>query len=157
MKLRKLDSSFYPAHTHLEQALDNIDGKWIENKTRGYGIAVVEIKGLTFAIPLRSCINHKAAYLTVTHSNKGNKKGLDFSKALLIRDNSYISNEIYKIDKEEHKKLQGKEKFITDKFNKYIARYIDAVNKSDKNILHSQEYRYTTLRNYHIDLGLIKK
>lgn len=151
MKLRKLDVSFYPAHTHLVQALDNEDGNWIQGKIRGYGIAVIDFRGLTFAIPLKSKITHNAAYFT---KNKGIKGGLDFSKALLIKDNSFISNEIYKIDAEQHKKLQGKEKFIVDKFNKYVEKYIKAASKLDKNILQSQEYRYTTLQNYHSDFGL---
>jgi protein AbiQ len=154
MQLKKLDLSFYEANTGLVEALDNVYGHWIAGKTRGYGVVIINLKNLTFAIPLRSNISHNAAYLTVNNTNKGIRKGLDFSKALLIRDNRYISNERYKIPAEEHKKLQGKEHFIIGKFEKYVEKYINAVSKSDKNILHSQEYRFTTLKNYHSEFDL---
>ena len=154
MQLEKLDLSFYDANTNLVEALDNVYGHGIEGKTRGYGVVIINFKNLTFAILLRSHINHNAAYLTVNNENKGIRKGLDFSKALLIRDNHYISNERYKIPVEEHKKLQGKAHFIINKFEKYVEKYINAVSKSDKNILHSQEYRFTTLKNYHSEFDL---
>ena len=154
MQLKKLDTAFYSASTNLIQALDSVNGSWIDGKTRGYGVVVINFKGLTFAIPLRSNINHKAAYLTVNNANKGIRKGLDFSKALLIRDSGHISNELYKIPAEEHKKLQGKEHFVIAKFEKYVEKYRDAIKKSDKHILKDQEYRFTTLQNYHSELGL---
>jgi protein AbiQ len=71
MQLKKLDLSFYYANTNLVEALDNVYGYWIEGKTRGYGVVIINFKNLTFAIPLRSHINHNAAYLTVNNENKG--------------------------------------------------------------------------------------
>lgn len=158
MQLKKLDPSFYNDHTHLIQALDNVNGAWQAGKTRGYGIVLISINNLVFGIPLRSNIPHKAAYLTVRNSPsvKGPPfgKGLDFSKALLITKTSYISTEVFKIPAEEHKKLASKQPYIAQTFQKYVERYIAAVSKSDLHILNSIEYRYTTLQNYHIELGL---
>jgi protein AbiQ len=73
MQLKKLDQSFYKDNTHLTQALDNVDGNWVSGKVRGYGVVVINLNGLTFAIPLRSNIKHKAAYITVISSIKGVK------------------------------------------------------------------------------------
>jgi protein AbiQ len=154
MKLKKLDNSFYSANTHLKQALDNINGSWDAGKIRGYGVVVIEVNELTFAIPLRSNITHSASYITANNQNRGIKKGLDFSKALLIHSPTYISNEQYGIDKDEYKKLQNKERHITHKFGKYVEKYIKATKNSDGNILRSPEYIYTTLQNYHCELGL---
>ncbi|BBB63703.1 hypothetical protein UNDKW_5430 [Undibacterium sp. KW1] len=158
MQLLKLDSTFYADHTHLVQVLDNIGGVWEAGKIRGYGIVLISIKNLTFGIPLRSNIRHKAAYLTKKNPSVGNAppygKGLDFSKALLISDPAYISTEVFKIPAEEHNKLVAKQPYIAQKFEKYVEKYISAVRKPDSNILNSIEYRHTTLQNYHAELEI---
>ena len=158
MQLLKLDSTYYADHTHLIQALDNVGGVWEAGKTRGYGIVLISIKDLTFGIPLRSNIRHKAAYLTKKNPSVDNVppygKGLDYSKALLISNPAYISTEIFKIPPEEHKKLVSKQPYIAKSFEKYVEKYINAVNKPDLNILNSIEYRHTTLQNYHTELGI---
>ena len=155
MQLKKLDNSFYSDNTHLIEALDNYDGNWDKNKVRGYGIVIILINNLSFAIPLRSIIRHKSSYITVKSNQKGIKgKGLDFTKALLITDKKYVSNLPFKISPSEHRKFANKEHFITGKFEKYVAKYIFAVEKPDKNILQSLNYRFSTLCNYHSELGL---
>ncbi len=155
MQLKKLDQSFYTENTHLDQALDNIDGSWAEGKVRGYGVVLISIKSLSFGIPLRSRIRHKANYITARSNERGIQgKGLDFSKAVLLTKPTYVSNQIYLIPDSEHKKLLSKEVHITNKFEKYVSRYIHAVNAPDHNILSSPEYRFTTLQHYHFELGL---
>ena len=155
MHLKKLDQSFYNNHTHLQEALDNSNGSWAQGKVRGYGVVVISINNLIFAVPLRSNIRHKAAYITVRSQVKGSKgKGLDFSKAMLITQQSYISTSPFKISSDEHKKLQNKEVHIIKRFEKYVSKYILAVEKGDQNILKSAEYRFTTLINYHVELGV---
>jgi protein AbiQ len=155
MKLKKLDSSFYSDNTHLVEILDCLNGNWQTGKIRGYGVVVISINSLTFAIPLRSNIRHHAAYITVKSAIRGVKgKGLDFSKALLISKTSHVSNELFKISSSEFKSLKNKEVFITQKFEKYVDHYIKAVNASDQHILQNDEYRFSTLINYHTELGL---
>jgi protein AbiQ len=155
MQLKKLDYSFYAENAHLKEALDNEHGEWQKGKTRGYGVVVISFKELTFAIPLRSNIKHDAAYITVRSSEKGVKgKGLDYSKAVLISKENYISHEHFKIPPAEHKKLLDKEHFVTGRFEKYVEKYRKAVSVNDKNILNSPEYRHTTLQNYHLALEL---
>jgi protein AbiQ len=156
MQLKKLDQSFYTNNTHLVEALDNFNGHWQSGKVRGYGVVLIDLSGLTFAIPLRSNIKHKAAYLTVKRFPNGTKgKGLDFSKAVLISQSSYISSTPFKIPPNEYKKLQNKEIHITKKFEKYVDHYIKAIKLADQNILKSAEYRYSTLKNYHASLNTI--
>ncbi|WP_028301839.1 type III toxin-antitoxin system TenpIN family toxin [Oceanospirillum beijerinckii] len=156
MQLKKLDASFYLDHTHLKEALDNREGSWEVGKTRGYGVVIISINDLTFAIPLRSNIRHSAAYITVRGSQNGVKgKGLDFSKALLITDEKYISAELFKTPSAEHTRLMEKEHFVTQKFEKYVQKYIKAMARKDRNILNSPEFRYSTLINYHAELGVL--
>jgi len=154
MHLKKLTPSFYSNNTHLIQALDLKNGVWIRGKERGYGIVVIEINNLMFGIPLRSNIKHKAAYLTKRRNHGETNKGLDFSKAVLLEYRFYVSDFDFKIPPNEHSKLIGKEVFITNRFKKYVDKYISAVKNSDSNILNSKEYRYTTLQNYHNNLDI---
>lgn len=152
MKLKKLDNTFYTENTHLKNAMDNYDGNWDRSKTRGYGIVVIKVNNLTFAIPLRSNVNRKASY--ITKRNKERSKGLDYSKALLIKKNSYIFDEPFIIPDDEKKKLQSKGSHIRTSFEKYVKDYIKAVQAADNNILGDFKYSNTTLINYHEELGL---
>lgn len=155
MKTVKLDHSFYSDHAHLHNAMDNYDGNWDALKTRGYGVAVVTINTLLFAIPLRSRIRHNGAYITKHINHKGVVgKGLDFSKALLITDRKYLSTEVFKIDPVQHKKIREKGIHIRKAFEKYVEKYIEASTKGDENILNSSKYKFTTLINYHPELGI---
>lgn len=155
MKLRKLDNSFYIENSHLKEALDNHGGHWEEGKVRGYGIVIISINNLSFAIPLRSNIKHNSSYITAKDNKNGAKgKGLDFTKALLITKQKYVSNLPFKIQPHEHQQLAGKEHYITQKFKKYISKYISAVQGADNNILRGINYRFSTLCNYHQELGL---
>lgn len=161
MELKKLDKSFYIDNPLLIQALD-FDMKtksWMAgDKVRGHGIVQIEVKGLKFAIPVRSNINHDESYiLTVQRGVNRYIKGmgLDYSKALLIRDDKHVSALPFVLkSKDAGKKLQGKEEHVKNMFSQYVDKYIAAVRKPDRNILNSMEYRFTTLVNYHTELGL---
>jgi len=153
--IKKLDNSFFIDNYHLYDVLDCYDGVWDRSKVRGYGIVVISFDALTFAIPLRSNINHGASYITVKCMSGNSKgKGLDFSKALLITKQSYISNISYKIPHKEHKKIKNKSFYIMAQFEKYVSKYISAIQNSNQFILNDIEYRFTTLSNYHNELGL---
>ena len=65
-----------------------------------------------------------------------------------------ISGSIPFGDRPAGKKLIGKEEHIKNMFTNYVDKYIKAVQKEDKNILNSMEYRFTTLVNYHAELEL---
>lgn len=159
MDLKKLDTSFYIDNVRVEQALDfdMKSGTWTANKVRGHGVVQITINNLTFAIPVRSHIKHSASFiLEVDRNNRSIKgMGLDYSKALLITNAAHISNQAFLLkSKSAGKKLVGKEAHVTTQFTKYVYKYVTAVQKADRNILNSLEYRFTTLVNYHIELGL---
>lgn len=152
LPLKKLTKAFYDENENLIQALD---GGWSESaKVRGYGIVLVSIHSLVFGIPLRSHIKHKQAFFTdVTQDpTLEARKGLDFSKAVLIGDSRYLDTSSFKIPVKEFDRIQDNHQHIVEKFTKYINKYIKAVKKSDRFVL--PIYRFSTLQNYHVELGL---
>lgn len=149
MELKKLENLFYEENNHLVEVLDkDAAGAWVSAKTRGYGIVVIELKGLRFGIPLRSVIKHKECFLTV----KGDTKGLDYSKAVLLVKDEYISKNAFKIPTDEFVRIKQKSHKIKVAFTKYVEHYIKGVTNKDEHILAG--YKYTTLKNYHKELGL---
>ena len=148
MQLKKLEELFYEENKHLVEVLDkDRDGNWDGNKTRGYGIAVCEHKGLRFGIPLRTKIKHDCCFKTK------DDKGLDYSKAVLLLKDSYISKNPFVIPQEEHVKILDKSHHIQKMFSKYVEIYVKGHQKNDANIL--RYYRYSTLQNYHAELGIV--
>jgi len=145
IQLRTLTDQFYVDNTDLKEALDGSN----DGKVRGYGIVVIDLDGLVFGIPLRSHLNHKFGF--VSERSEGVKKGLDYTKALLIQKDEYVSR-AYKIPASEFIHINDNKDKIQEDFNKFVSRYIEAHNKKDVNIL--RNYRYSTLKNYHKELGL---
>ncbi|HHQ4628786.1 type III toxin-antitoxin system TenpIN family toxin [Aeromonas hydrophila] len=160
MELKKLDSSFYIENPILHEALDfdRKSGTWMEGgKVRGHGIVQIAINGLIFAIPVRSNIDHDQCFiLEVNRANPRIKgMGLDYSKAMLIRDEKHVTSDVFVLtNKAAAKKLIGKQEHITKSFSKYVERYVAAVAKKDKHILGDKGYRFTTLINFHRELGI---
>lgn len=155
MEIKKLTPEFYKDHQHIKQALDNYDNHWNEYKQRGYGVVLFQHEKLIFGIPIRTSINHSASFITEQSArNNIRGKGLDFSKALLIPNRDYISQDSFIIPKKEFVIIQKNERKIVNKFVKYIQKYAQAIIKLDGNVLSSPEYRHTTLINYHKELGI---
>lgn len=149
IKIVKLEPAFFQKNSGLVEALHQGDGGDVNaGKTRGYGVVTVRLEnGLTFGIPLRSNITHKNAFMTT------GTKGLDYSKAVLIADEDHISDDPFTIPQGEFVKIADRELHIRERFEKYIKKYIKAVKAEDKNIL--REYGYSTMQNYHVELGII--
>ncbi|MEX6755007.1 type III toxin-antitoxin system TenpIN family toxin [Pseudomonas aeruginosa] len=147
MLIQKLEDAFFNENVHLEEVLDKRHGQWDGEKKRGYGILLIEHNNLRFGIPLRSHISHSACFKTV------GTKGLDFSKAVLLTKDEYISQAPFMIPSDEYVKIKDRTHFIQNKFSKYVDKYVLSVKKSDTNALNIN-YRFTTLKNYHAELGL---
>lgn len=145
MKIQKLEECFFQENSHLVEVLDK-DKSGACVKQRGYGVVLIELRGLRFGIPLRSHMNHKFGFKT----KEG--KGLDYSKAVLLSKDEYISAQPFLIPNDEFVQISDRERFITQKFEKYVKNYIDGVKRKDANILRS--YSFSTLQNYHPELGL---
>jgi len=93
----------------------------IEKKSdRPYVQVYVKLNNIDFAIPLRSNIGHKYALWT----DKPNRCGVDFSKAVVIVDKKYIdtTKKPY-IRPHEFKVLIGKEYDIEQGLANYIREY----------------------------------
>lgn len=117
------------------------------DKDRPHAIVLIEINGLRFAVPLRTNLNHRQGFKTIDNG------GLDYSKALMIFEEKDISRDIKLESADEFKRINEHEEKIVAAFTKYVSRYIAAQKKGDKNIL-GMTYRFTTLVNYHAELGI---
>ena len=67
-----LTSEFYEKYKNCKEIL--------QKQKRPYAVHLIRCNNLTFAIPVRSNINHNFSYKTI-----GNK-GLDFTKTVIITD-----------------------------------------------------------------------
>lgn len=113
LKFAFLSEKFYEDHilcTEIER-----------KKNRPYIIITVVINGVLFGVPLRSNINHPHVLWT----DKPNRCGVDFSKAVVIADaDNYIdSARSPYIRPNEFQALKGKDFIIEQKLKKYIADY----------------------------------
>ena len=79
LKILQLTDDFHEINNDLIEA--------INDKNRGYGIVTITLNNLIFGIPLRSNITHKYSLIldVVNRHGKKSSRGLDFTKAVLIR------------------------------------------------------------------------
>lgn len=162
--LRQLTDKFYEENNHLERILDKERGSTeFLDKGRGYGVVVIDLNGLRFGIPLRSTMTHKYGFATEIKRDEVKKKtyrkGLDYTKAVILKDDEYITERSFKIPAEEFDKINDSQEMIKRQFTIFVEKYITAVENNDQNLL-SKNYRDSSLINYHEELGipsLIKK
>lgn len=139
-----LSSEFYnayPAEKYPEME---------QKHNRPYIQVYVEIDGVQFAIPLRSDIHHPHVLWT----DKANRCGVDFSKAVVITKTSYIDtiSEPH-LRQNEFDALRGKDYRIKEKMRKYILRYKKAKKELDKPI-NQNLVRYSTLQYFEKEIGI---
>ena len=112
---------------------------------------LINCLGMTFAVPLRSNIQHEYALFT----NKEKTKRLDLSKAVVINDYEKFVDTVTKvyISDDEYKVLLGKENFLSKKLETYIKKYKKALKNPDipKN---SILLKYSTLQYFHKELNI---
>lgn len=112
---------------------------------------LINCLGMTFAVPLRSNIQHEYVLFT----NKEKTKGLDLSKAVVINDYEKFVDTVTKvyISDDEYKVLLGKENFLSKKLETYIKKYKKALKNPDipKN---SILLKYSTLQYFHKELNI---
>jgi len=141
MKIRLLTEKAYNRIIKLNETM--------AKKDRGYGVLPVEIKGITFAIPFRSNMTHKNGFKTVFHNGVWN--GLDYSKAIIV-DESDLQSEAFKLRRnDEYLKVKSNKDKIQKQFDKYVNDYVAMVS-AGKDI--RRRFGFTTLQNYHTELGI---
>ena len=119
MKLVCLNSNFYNKYLDREEIL--------KKQNRPYVIFVVNINNIDWAIPFRSNIRHKYAYMT----DKINNNGIDFTKAVVIDINNDIDSQNVQIRQVEFNKIKGKEHVIKNDFENFLKRFEKAINKPE--------------------------
>ncbi|QWB31880.1 MULTISPECIES: type III toxin-antitoxin system TenpIN family toxin [Exiguobacterium] len=159
--LRQLTDQFYEENGHLERVMDKRkDATEYFKKDRGYGVILIEAYGQRFGIPLRSNMTHKFCFSTKITSNpesgRTQRKGLDYTKAVILNEGHYVTERSFKIPADEFDKINDSQEMIKNQFTKFIEKYIKAVEKNDQNVL-SRNYRDSSLINYHKELGIENK
>ena len=82
--------------------------------------------------------------------------GLDYSKLVIIKDNSYIDLSQCAIDRDEYTETVKNIKKITRDVTDYINAYVEhhkGKQKMDKN-KYNRNYRYCTLKYFHKELEI---
>ena len=140
MKFFLLKNQFYSDYSNCPEIL--------KKTNRPYVVFLLTLNNLTFAVPVRSHINHKYSIKTVRN------KGLDFSKAVVINDNQrYISRRHAYIDNREYQIIMGQKWKIIQKMKDYIRKYKEALKNisipANKILCDSSSLQY-----FHAELGI---
>lgn len=99
----------------------------LSKQNRPYLVLLVDYRGLKFAIPFRSNIQHTHAYKFQGPDSQRKSSGLDFSKSVLISNNDEIGAPAHLIPAE-RKELLKRFHFIVEKFHAYIDDFIEGLN-----------------------------
>ena len=146
MVFHRLSPLFYQEFGMLDEILTKED--------RPYYVLILKLDGLTYAIPLRSNINH--TYCFIADKSIGQNNGLDYSKAVVIIDNKFIDTNPVTIRQNEFNVYKKKEHIIKKQFSSYVARYKkEILRRIEKPSLPiSSLCRYSSLKHFHQALGL---
>jgi protein AbiQ len=148
MELRKLTDDAYSKFSQLPQ--------FLKKKDRGYGLVPIEIDGYIFAIPLRSNLNHAYGMKTLFDKKEKVWKGLDYSKALVLKDNELLKEAFKTKDQDEFDKIKSNEEKIKKEFLSYLNGYKKLIS-SGGDISKNPRYKFTTLQYFDEILGIKKK
>lgn len=141
MKYILLSDNFYKTYNAEEYP------EILHKPSRPYIMLIVEIDGLTFAIPIRSHIRHNYGFIT----NEEKRAGLDFTKAIIILNPEYISEkERITITKEEMLLISNNKELIIKDFKIFLQTYKRKIKKK----LYANFLRFTSLQYFHKELGL---
>lgn len=110
----------------------------------------------TYFVPFRSHVDpnfakkHSEAVVTLRTKSKPDA-GLDIRKMLVVGNDTDFKVRRRGIDKEQYNILLRKQDELWDKVERYVSEYQREVRTGEKL---RPEYRYTSLRNFHKELGL---
>ena len=135
MKYIYLDNNFYNRHPQINYP------EILQKKDRPYVQIAISVNNQLWAIPLRSNINHNYVFW----SDKKNKCGIDFTKAVPIEHKDINANRHPSIRQNEFNALKGKEHSIIKSFKGFIKKYNHS--KQHPNLPESKVIlRYSTLQ-----------
>ena len=115
--IRLLSTTFYNNYSH------KFYPEILLKENRPYLLLLLEIDGIKYGIPFRSNIKHRFCYkFKNSQRNSSFGTGLDFSKSIVILDDSFLGNKAT-IDALELAELKSKYVFIKTKFCNYIRSF----------------------------------
>lgn len=113
-----------------------------QKRDRPYIQIWVTIDGVNFAIPLRSSIHHPFVFWT----DEERRCGIDFSKAVVLPDESYINESITPhLRQNEYVALYRKDYIIEQKMRSYIRKYKRAKDNLN-NPFNEKMVKFSTLQ-----------
>ena len=116
-----------------------------QKENRPYIVFLLEIEGRTWALPFRSNIGHRYAYLT----DEEHGCGIDYTKAVVVEDTKYIdADRTPHLRQNEFEALRGNEHLVYRGFARYIKEYKKA--KRSGNARYTAMLKYSTLQNYEL-------
>lgn len=127
----------------------------IERKNiRPYIVIILKYNDNTFAIPFRTNITHNVCYkFNESGRDTKYKTGIDYSKAVIVNDNTFIGEKA-NIDDKEYLELKKNFYKIRKKFLRYVDDYISLMHK-EKKYVNEKNYKYSTLKYFHKELGIL--
>lgn len=127
--------------------------------SRPYTCLMIEThEDYLICIPFRSSIQHNEAFLfTNTQRSKRTRSGLDYKKAIIVKDTSYIdSTTPVVVDNDEYTAMMTNISKIVNDVHSYISKYVNHTKGIAP--LHEREfmrrYQYSTLPYFHDVLGI---
>ena len=147
MKFHRLSSIFYEQFANHEEILNK--------ENRPYHVLVLELDGLTYAIPLRSHITH--SYCFIADKSDGQNKGLDYTKSVVIAKSDYVDSNPVTIRQNEYNVYKKQEFNIKKQFSSYVTRYKKEIRRRLANpaLPVSSLCSYSSLKYFHKELGLV--
>lgn len=132
MELKILSDKFYSTYSHCSEIL--------KKENRPYACLTMKLNGLLFAIPFRHHIKHSRAFHTIGEA------GLDYTKAVIITDVQFLSDDKPSIESKEFAIIKREENKIRYDFFKYVNQYKRAMkhreNPRSVNILKYSALQY---------------
>lgn len=134
-----LKKIFFDQHLNHKEILSNKEG-------RPYLSLIIECNDKIFAIPFRTNIKHKYAFLFKTSTRISNEKsklpGIDFTKAVIIHDSDIERH--CAVDKKEWIELNKNLDTITKNFIDYVKKFKESLNNSSFEKL--PEFKFSSLQ-----------
>lgn len=151
-----IKDKYFKQNKHLEEVLDPYD--IVKQTQRQYVFLKIQYKDNNILVPLRSELPSNERIGTIGYPVPSNKKinaGLDFRKILIVNELSYIELTKYpKIPKSQQQIIEQNYQVIEKRVLQYINGYIKSALK--KRERRDKKYRFSTLHNFHNELGIIK-
>lgn len=146
---------YFKKNSHLVEILD--PGDLEKQSQRKYIFLGFKYNSNTLLVPLRTELPDMSKIGQVGFEVPSEEKpnaGLDYRKILIVNDSSYIENPPYwKIPTSQVKIINANYDTIKNQVKAYVDGYIKSAKKNRH--LRDKKFRYSTLHNFHVELGII--